>query len=78
MYSDDELEYLLGNAPQSEDNLEEDLLIQQPDGSRACLNWELRGKGYHLVNEFNEKYYELSGKELLDDAYLKLKERNDI
>jgi len=29
----------------------EDLSIIQPDGSRACANWELEGKGFQLVGD---------------------------
>jgi hypothetical protein len=29
---------------------EEDLLIEQPDGSSACLNWELKGRGFQIFN----------------------------
>ena len=70
MYDENDLEYLLGKAPFSEVGLDEDLLILQPDGSRACLNWEIRGKGYHLDSE--RRYGELSGEELLKDAYLEI------
>lgn len=51
-----------------EEELPEDLGIIQPDGSRACINWELRGKGYSLVNQ-DEKVKSLSDEELLKDAY---------
>ncbi len=52
-------------------NLKEDLLILQPDGTRACVNWELRGKGYHLI-DLNKKNKELTDEELLRDAYKEL------
>lgn len=44
---------------------EEDLLILQPDGTRACVGWELK-KGYHLYKPKKKK--ELSDKELLESA----------
>jgi hypothetical protein len=51
-----------------EEELPEDLAILQPDRSRACVNWELRGKGYSLVNQ-DETEKRLSDEELLKDAY---------
>lgn len=45
---------------------EEDLLIQQQDGTRACAGWELN-KGFHLYKPKKEK--ELSDEELLKSAY---------
>jgi hypothetical protein len=51
---------------------EEDLLIQQPDGSRACAGWELT-KGYHLYKPKEKK--ELSDEELLKSAYRELEKR---
>ena len=51
---------------------EEDLLIQQPDGTRACAGWELT-KGYHLYKPKKEK--ELSDEELLKDAYREAEKR---
>jgi hypothetical protein len=35
---------------ESENELYEDLTILHPDGSRSCVNYELRGKGFHLLN----------------------------
>lgn len=40
----------------SEDTLREDRQIINPDGSRACILWELRGKGYSLVDENVDPY----------------------
>ena len=62
---------ILSKPISSEENLEEDLLIQQPDGTRSCINWELRGRGYHLLNQ-NKKEKELTNEELLKDAYKEL------
>ena len=28
---------------------EEDLSIMHENGTRSCLNWELAGKGFHIV-----------------------------
>jgi hypothetical protein len=41
-----------------EEQLDEDLLIEQSDGSRACLNWELAGQGYSIIdtNGAKKKY----------------------
>lgn len=55
IYSDNELERLLGIAPESEYNLEEDLMMDQGDGTKGCFNWELRGKGYHLDKESSDE-----------------------
>jgi len=51
---------------------EEDLLIQQPDGTRACAGWELK-KGYHLYKPKKKK--ELTDDELLKSAYRNLEKR---
>lgn len=51
---------------------EEDLLIHQPDGTRACAGWEL-SRGFHLYKPKAEK--ELTNEELLKDAYKKLEKR---
>ena len=32
----------------SDDELNEDLGMVQPDGSRACVNYELSGQGFHI------------------------------
>jgi len=67
------LDYLL-SKPSKKQEPEEDLLIHQPDGTRSCLNWELRGKGYHMVNDSEVKNYsEISDEELLKEAYRDLK-----
>jgi hypothetical protein len=52
---------------------EEDLLIQQSDGSRACAGWELNKKGYHLDKPRVHK--ELTDEELLQSAYRELEKR---
>ena len=62
-YSDKEIERLLEGKRKKG---EEDLLMLQPDGTRACAGWELTG-GYHLVEDKNRK--ELSDKELLKSPY---------
>ena len=52
-YTNEELQRMLDQARAEdlkESELEEDLLIEQPDGSRACLNWELRGQGYQIID----------------------------
>jgi hypothetical protein len=68
-YTDKEVERLLkGKRRQGE----EDLLIHQPDGSRACAGWELT-KGYHLYKP--KKLKELSDEELLKSAYKKLEKK---
>jgi hypothetical protein len=51
---------------------EEDLLIRQPDGSRACAGWELT-QGFHLYKLREKK--ELSDEELLKSAYRELEKR---
>lgn len=53
---------------------EEDLLIQQPDGSRACAGWELT-KGFHLYKPKEKR--ELTDEELLKSAYKELEKRNE-
>jgi hypothetical protein len=40
----------------SDDNLTEDLGMIQPDGSRACVDFELRGRGYSLVDPNVDPY----------------------
>ncbi len=70
---EEDIKKILSKPIDSEENLEEDLLIHQPDGTRACINWELRDKGYHIVNQ-NSKKRELTNEELLKDAYKKLEE----
>jgi hypothetical protein len=45
---------------------EEDLLVIQPDGTRACAGWELT-RGFHLYSP--EKERELTDAELLESAY---------
>jgi len=71
------MNYLL-SKPSEKQNPEEDLMILQDDGSRACFNWELRGKGYHMVNNFYENKKDskslenMSDDELLRDAYQRL------
>lgn len=41
-----------------EDWPQEDLLIEQPDGTKACLNWELRGKGYQILDLKKPRRYQ--------------------
>ena len=64
------LDYLL-STPSEKQEPEEDMMIHQPDGSKACLNWELRGKGYHMVHgpEKSRNYDDMSDEELLKEAY---------
>lgn len=69
-YTNKEIERLLKGKRYSG---EEDLLIQQPDGSRACAGWELT-KGFHLYKPKKEK--ELSDEELLKSAYRRLEKKN--
>jgi hypothetical protein len=38
-----------GEGPQ------EDLAIVQPDGSRACVGWELAGQGYQIIDPKKEE-----------------------
>lgn len=52
---------------------EEDLLILQPDGTRACAGWEL-GEGFHLADDKPEK--ELTDEELLKSAYKQLRKNH--
>lgn len=54
---------------------EEDLLILQPDGTRACAGWELRN-GFHLAK--NKKEKELTDEELLKSAFNSLKKRKSL
>lgn len=51
-YTKEELQRMLNETlPEGpESGLEEDLLIEQPDGTRACLNWELKGQGYLIID----------------------------
>ncbi|MCK9595784.1 hypothetical protein M0R19_01210 [Candidatus Pacearchaeota archaeon] len=51
---------------------EEDLLIHQPDGTKACAGWELT-QGYHLVDL--KKKRELTDAELMSSAYKELEKR---
>ena len=51
---------------------EEDLLVIQPDGTRACAGWELT-RGFHL-HSF-EKERELTDEELLKSAYNELRKK---
>jgi hypothetical protein len=68
-YTKKEVERLLKGKRRSG---EEDLLILQPDGTRACAGWELT-KGYHLYKPKKEK--ELTDEELLKSAYKNLKKK---
>jgi len=68
-YTDKEIDRLLNGK---RNRGEKDLLIQQPDGSRACAGWELT-KGYHLDKEKPER--ELTDAELLKSAYRELEKR---
>ncbi len=75
IYSNNDLTHLLDKKINSEEGLEEDLLIFQEDGSRACLNWELRNRAdYQLVDfkkeeQFYNKLENMSDSDLLRDAY---------
>jgi len=72
IYSDLEITALLDSNPiEGESTLTEDLLIQHDDGNKSCLNWDLRGKGYTIVNQ-NQTYNNMSDTELLADAYREL------
>ena len=52
----EELEALLNaEAAESDEGLPEDLRIRQPDGTLACIGWELSGRGYSLVSEAEMK-----------------------
>lgn len=75
IYSDNDLERLLAIFPESETNLEEDLMIDQGDGTKGCFNWELRGRGFYLDKQ--EQYKELSDEELLKSAYTELNSRKN-
>jgi len=73
-FSDLEIKTLLDKAPEADCELIEDFMIDQGDGTRACFNWELRDKGYTLVDQ-NEDYNTLTGMsddDLLKDAYKQL------
>lgn len=75
IYSDNDLTRLLDNAPtEGESTLTEDLLIQHENGDRSCLNWDLRGKGYTIVDQ-NQTYNNISDEELLADAYRQLESK---
>ncbi len=69
-YTNEQVERLLNGKRFSR---EEDLLILQPDGTRACVGWELT-RGFHLVDTSKETK-ELSDKELLKSAYRELRKR---
>lgn len=45
----DEIRHLL-DLPLQEcyEEIEEDLLIEQPDGSRACISYEIAWRGFHI------------------------------
>lgn len=68
-YTNEEIEKLLNGKRHRG---EEDLLILQPDGTRACAGWELT-HGYHLDPQKSKK--ELTDEELLKSAYKKLEKR---
>ncbi len=70
-YATEEIERLL----QGRGFPEEDLLILQPDGSRACAGWELTS-GFHLDRLRNRR--ELNDAELLKSAYRLLKKRTRL
>lgn len=73
IYSDNDLTRLLDNAPtEGESTLTEDLLIQHENGDRSCLNWDLRGKGYIIVNQNEKCNSYISDAELLASAYREL------
>lgn len=67
-YSDKEVGRLLEGKRKKG---EEDLLILQKDGTRACAGWELT-EGYHLTDLKKEK--KLSDEELLESAYKEAEE----
>lgn len=69
-FSDLEIRTLLDTPVEHESKLVEDFMIDQGDGTRACFNWELRDKGYTLVDQ-NETY-SMNDDELLKDAYRQL------
>ncbi|PIO07199.1 hypothetical protein COU59_03595 [Candidatus Pacearchaeota archaeon CG10_big_fil_rev_8_21_14_0_10_34_12] len=64
-YTDKDIERLFGRKGP---NNEEDLLMLQPDGTRACVGWELIN-GFHLVDISFEQERVLSDQELLKSAY---------
>ncbi len=79
IYSNEDLEHLLNNPEYSEQGLEEDLLIEQPDGTKACLNWELRSGNYRLLKEkYQKSIKEMTDEELLQSAYKELNKYNKI
>lgn len=58
----DDIQDLLDSEPETE----EDRQIIQPDGSRACVNFELASQGFHVLNlrgdvkcRYAEKYQTL-------------------
>ena len=53
---DDELQDMLDKKYGAYEEPEEDLLIYQPDGTKACLNWELAGQGFHVLDT-HEEYF---------------------
>jgi hypothetical protein len=63
------LDYLYTQA--LEEDMIEDLKIIQPDGSRACVNWELKGHGYHIDHPQEVRY--LTDEELLESARIEVK-----
>ena len=75
MVSNQEIKRLLDKAPESQYKLPEDLMIEQPDGTKACLNWELRGKGYQLGEQAYKNPDKMSDAELLKDAYKELSKK---
>ncbi len=58
MDEQEELEFLLGSEFPEGDldagTVREDRQIIQPDGSRACIGYELSGKGYQIL-KLNKK-----------------------
>jgi len=58
-----DLNKLLGVPVESEEDLVEDLLILQPDGTRVCVGWELENNGFS-IDSF-KKVKKLSDDELL-------------
>ena len=59
MDEQDELEQLLGQQFSTEDLdgglIREDRLIIQPDGTRACVGYELSGQGYSIINPIKQR-----------------------
>jgi hypothetical protein len=49
-FSDKDLQYMLNKEYSLDEEPKEDLLINQPDGTQACLNWELAGRGFHILD----------------------------